>query len=266
MHVDPRSSLRPIQRNARLESFSIQASAATRKGTRKKNEDAFAVDESSGIAVLADGLGGQAAGEVASKLAVDTVFGGLCLARRSLSLTDGDFDSIAHVLAGIVSLANMQIYERSIQEPDKQGMGTTLDAVITIGKEAYLAHVGDGRVYRVSPLLEKRIIQITEDHSLAATLVETEALSPQEAEAYENTLLRSVGTEAEPRIDLHRVSLNPGDYLVLCTDGVWQQFRDSRVLLAVVRRHGVSAAEKLVQDAIERGGQDNATAIVLQYS
>jgi len=231
---------------------------------RKVNEDKFITIESSGIAVLADGMGGQAAGALASQIAAETVAQGLQIARPSLMNADPDnYEALAESIAGIVSAANVRILQRADEEPEKEGMGTTLDAFILLGSQGYIAHVGDSRVYRISRSGADNLI--TRDHSLAAALVASGEIAHDLAEPYRNVLLRSVGTSPELDIDVHRIEIRSGDSLVFCTDGVWQYFKEPDEIGEIVRANTGSAAKRLVEEAIRRGGQDNATVVITSF-
>src|SRR5262249_48041922 len=152
------------------------------------------------------------------------------------------------------------ILRRSADEADKRGMGTTLDAVIVLDKSAYVAHVGDSRVYWIR---EGTATAVTRDHSLAAVLVESGRLTAEEAAPLEGVLVRALGIGSGLAVDVIRIEVRPGDALLLCSDGLWRYFPDTGEIARAVEQHGAASAEKLVTEAVARGGEDNATAVVV---
>jgi PPM family protein phosphatase len=228
---------------------------------RESNEDNFALDQAQHVAVIADGMGGHAAGEVASSMATQEVVKSLAAARDDLAGLDPEaYEAAAHKIGQIVSAANRAILDRSAEEPDKRGMGTTLDAIIVLPRSAYVAHVGDSRVYWIR---QGVVTPVTRDHSLAAALVESGRLTAEEAAPLEGVLVRALGISSDLAVDVARVEIQTGDALLLCTDGLWRYFPDHAELARTIGDHGAGAAEKLVEQAVERGGEDNATAIVV---
>jgi protein phosphatase len=240
----------------------IAISAHSDRGrVREANEDSFALEQSAAVAVIADGMGGHAAGEVASGMATQAISRELAAARDDLAQLDPDqYEAAARRIAQIVSGANAAILKRSAEEADKRGMGTTLDAVIVLDKSAYVAHVGDSRVYWIRAGV---VTAITRDHSLAAALVDSGRLTAEEAAPLEGVLVRALGISSELAVDVARIEIQPGDALLLCTDGMWRYFPDTTEIARFVADHGEEAAQKLVEQAVDRGGEDNATAIVL---
>jgi serine/threonine protein phosphatase PrpC len=228
---------------------------------RESNEDNLAVDESAGVAVIADGMGGHAAGEVASGMATQAIVRDLADLRADLlALDPSDYETCANRIGQVVSNCNTAILKRSVDESDKRGMGTTVDAVILLGKSAYVAHVGDSRVYWIR---ENAVTTLTRDHSLAAALVESGRLSAEEAAPLEGVLIRALGIASEMAVDVIRVEVRQGDALLLCTDGLWRYFPDGAEIAQAVKSEGAGAAKALVDRACARGGEDNATAIVV---
>src|SRR5438094_826714 len=145
---------------------------------RESNEDSHAFDQGAGVAVVADGMGGHAAGEVASGMAAQGVLSALTEAREDIAKLDPQgYETAAHKIGEIISQSNAAILRRSADEADKRGMGTTLDAVLVLDKSAYVAHVGDSRVYWIR---EGTATPVTRDHSLAAVLVESGRLTAEE--------------------------------------------------------------------------------------
>jgi protein phosphatase len=242
----------------------VALGARTDRGkVREANEDSFALDEQAGVAVVADGMGGHAAGEVASRIAAEEVSKALAGAKADIAALEpkGD-DSAAQKIGQIVSQANTLILERAAAEPDKKGMGTTVVAAIALEQSAYVAHVGDSRVYWIRG---ETATLLTRDHSLAAALVDSGRLSAEEAAPLEGVLVRALGISAELAVDVIRIEPQPGDALLLCSDGLWRYFPDVGEIATVIGRAGPKAAEELVQQAVDRGGDDNATAIVVAF-
>ena len=236
--------------------------AHTDKGrVRESNEDNFALDDKQHVAVIADGMGGHAAGEVASGMATQDIVKALAAAREDLSGLDPEaYETAAHKIGQIVSAANRAILERSAEEADKRGMGTTLDAIIVLPKSAYVAHVGDSRVYWVR---DGVVTPVTRDHSLAAALVDSGRLTAEEAAPLEGVLVRALGISSDLAVDVARIEIQAGDALLLCTDGLWRYFPDHAEIAKAIAADGTGAAKKLVDEAVARGGEDNATAIVV---
>ncbi len=206
------------------------------------------------ILVVADGMGGSRAGEVASRLAVETVLG------VYRSQEDGD---VAGTLKRAVEEANRVVHGESLTHPELRGMGTTCTAVVVRGREAWLAHVGDSRAYLVR---EGAIEQLTRDHSLVAQLVRDHHLTPQEArtDPRRNVVTRSVGVGPEVEVDVEALAqaLRPGDTLLLCTDGLHGLVEDRELAAAASGPSLDRACDDLIALARQRGGPDNITVVL----
>ena len=210
--------------------------------------------------VLADGMGGHAAGEVASRLAVDTV-----LARWS----GGDPLLLPQGLRTVARAANEEIMDAA-REPGRRGMGTTLLALSLAGREAHIAHVGDSRAYVVR---DGACQQLTNDHSRVGEMVRRKLITPEQAAKHpaRSQLTQSLGADPLVRVDLIREGLHAGDVFVLCCDGVWDvitraQIAESVDQLGKELRHPGELAEYLVDTAIDRASTDNVTALVVQVT
>lgn len=216
---------------------------------RTQNEDSYLVGP--GVFAVCDGMGGALAGEVASETAC-----------RHLMQLHPETDS-ADKLVDAVRRANAEIFARSLGEPALAGMGTTLTAAMRQGDTLVFAHVGDSRAYL---LRAGRLQQLTEDHSLVAELVRQGRITPQEAAVHphRSVITRALGTEQEVPPDLVSVPLQVGDRIVICSDGVSGLVPDEQIgqVLAAVP-DPEAAARSLVAEAIARGGDDNATAVVV---
>ena len=228
---------------------------------RSNNEDCMAFDERLGIAVLADGMGGLSAGEVASDRAVSTVMQKLGGARW----TDHDLDVDA-LLRSSFRDANRLVYELSCARRDYQGMGTTLIAAVARPDGCVTAHVGDSRVYYFGG---DRLERVTTDHSLVHELVVQGILSAEEARLSpnRNIITRAIGIEPEVRCDINRVSVRPGDLVLLCSDGLTDMLADDEIAERCARFRGVpgNLLEVLVDEANTRGGFDNVSVVAMQW-
>lgn len=245
--------------------FTIEACGKTDVGqVRSANQDSFLVDDSNGLFVVADGMGGHAGGEIASQLAIQEIRAFLASHSELLNdpkLTHPD-GRISSVLADAVNHASTRIYERALEEPSLKGMGTTATVLKVIGSHAYCAHVGDSRCYLIRAGF---IYQLTSDHSLVSEQVRAGILSKEEAEGHHlrNVITRSVGYQEEEDVDTTTLSLEPGDLFLICSDGLHGKVTDQELSL-LTGEHGTKVVEKLISLANERGGDDNITAVVIK--
>ena len=228
---------------------------------RSQNEDRFVVWKAEGpealtrgmLLIVADGMGGAQAGEVASQLAID------CVLKTYREGENGVLDDLEHA----VEYANHVIHEHSDAHPELRGMGTTCTALAVIGELLYFAHVGDSRAYRVRG---GEIEQLTQDHSLVAQLVEQRHLTPEQAKVdpRRNVVTRSVGVSAEVDVDVAQVddALRTGDTLIVCSDGLHTLVEDFDIARIATDPDLTNACTQLIALANERGGNDNITVIV----
>lgn len=229
---------------------------------RTINEDRAAIERLPGgtvLAVLADGMGGHQAGDVASQSAVDLV--AQAFAGEAKELAAGEREK--RLLAAITA-ANADIYARSISRPELAGMGTTLVVALAGQDRGILAHVGDSRAYL---LRAGQLVRLTEDHSLVNELVRSGQISPEEAESHprRNVLTRAVGTESDVVPDVHEWEWSEGDTLLLCTDGLTNMMSDTAIGERLQQAGDVDAlADELVAGALAAGGDDNITVIVVK--
>ena len=219
---------------------------------RSNNQDSSLV--ALPLFAVADGMGGHAAGEVASRLALDTL--------RN-SITDQSLESL---VAG-VKLANTRVFEMSHTDPSMRGMGTTLCAValVTIDGHERLAvvNVGDSRVY---VLQDGALIQVSEDHSLVESMVRQGTITPEQAKVHpqRNILTRALGIDGEVGVDSWEVAPFSGDRYLLCSDGLFNEVTDDRIAEVLTDNEDPQeAAEILVQMANEGGGRDNITVVIV---
>ncbi len=251
-------------------SLRIEARGLTDVGQRRDhNEDAFLVDESLGLFIVADGMGGHAGGGTASRLAVETIQAAVRHAKDADPEAFGaetaavEESPLPDMLREAVEEACAVIYRTAQGDPDLSGMGTTVTAALVDGHVAYVAHVGDSRCYL---LREGRIYQVSEDHSLVNEQLKAGAISPDEAKhsRFKNIITRSVGFEQQVQVDLMGLEIEPGDALVICCDGL-SNLVDDPEILAIVGESPIEVAPgRLVALANDRGGDDNITVIVVR--
>jgi serine/threonine protein phosphatase PrpC len=248
--------------------FQLLAVGQTDVGrVRKNNEDAFTLSLDKGLLIVADGMGGAASGEIASRMAVDVIsnyFNESAASIRTplIGRYNDNFTDITNRLGSAIRLANMAIHEAARSNAQWHGMGTTIVCALLHNHKLSIAHVGDSRLYLIRA---GDIEQLTDDHSVVAEQVKRELISREEAEKSEirNILTRAVGTEAEVAVDLNELNLLGDDMLVLCTDGLTNMVRDEEILSVVLAGQDPAvASQRLVEMANEAGGQDNITAVV----
>lgn len=223
---------------------------------REKNEDSVLICPKRSLLVVADGMGGHLAGEVASKIAVQ-------IFDRRVGVIDGQVNPLT-LLKEITEEANREILGHALRHSSCQGMGTTLTAALIYRDRVYLAHVGDSRAYLIRPGLIRRL---TLDHSVVEELLRWGAISEAEAthHPYRSVLTRALGTEANIRIDLVEEVFLTGDYLLLCTDGLTNLVSDQEIYDIIERATSLETAlDQLVGLALARGGYDNITVALGQ--
>lgn len=236
---------------------------------REHNEDAAYADPDGDFFIVADGMGGHAAGEVASNMAVEAVKKALDGSREDIAAfarapSDEGRRALVSVLENAVRQAHQAVFERGAKESDKQGMGTTLDVVLIAGSEAFVAHVGDSRTYLVR---DSRAAQITTDHTVAEVLVIEGKLSIEEAQVspLRTILVNAIGVAPDVGVEMAHVRLKRGDRLLLCSDGLHDYFPLEQEVSEYVSEYEPSEAlSKMIGLAKGRGGHDNITGIVLE--
>ncbi len=229
---------------------------------RSGNEDNFFANphKHPGLFVVADGMGGHAAGEVASKMAVETIV-------EELAEVNDPRDPVTvDVIVRSLQQANHKIYERTLTEADKQGMGTTVSLVL-LGNNRYLVgQVGDSRVY----LLRDGVLrQLTKDHSYVQEQVDAGYLTPEQARyhPYSNVITRCVGASDDVEPDSYIGDVMKGDIYLVCSDGLTGMVDDSRMQQILLQKAGPGRmVDALINEANGRGGLDNITAIVVQVT
>ncbi len=234
--------------------------AITDRGiTRNSNQDYYFVAEDLEfpLFIVADGMGGHKAGEIASKMVVETI--SKYLYDRKDKIIENQ--NILFYIKESIKHANKETYEKALQTEGCLGMGTTV-TLAYIGKEAiYLGHVGDSRAYLIS---ENKIEQITEDHSLVNALIKTGDITREEARNHpqKNLITRAVGTEEGIKVDTYIIRYNQGDKLLLCSDGLTNMVDEIKILEIINKEKDLNKAnKKLIELAKENGGLDNITLI-----
>lgn len=243
----------------------IKADGATDVGqVRSTNQDSLLVAASDHLFIVADGMGGHAGGEIASRLCVQEITKHI---KENAEVFAANTERqhpdprVSHTLVQAINHASTKIYERALEEPSLRGMGTTATVLKIVDDQAYIAHVGDSRCY----LLRCGFIyQITNDHSLVSEQVRAGILTKEEAEAHHlrNVITRSVGYQEEEDVDTTCFTLEHDDVLLLCSDGLHGKVTDKELSL-VIKDSGIKAVPKLIAMANDRGGDDNITAVVV---
>lgn len=246
----------------------IEAYAATDTGpVREHNEDGWFVDVEGGIFAVADGMGGHAAGEVAARIAIETV--------QDVLLGAGDPDeTVLHTavenpeaallerLRYCMNQASIRIRMEADMRPSYAGMGTTLVVVQIEQDRAFIAHVGDSRAYRFRG---DRIQRMTRDHTVVQQEVDAGRLTPELARIvpHKNILTKSVGYHGPVDPDTSTADIRPGDLYVICSDGLSDPLDDVTIAEICRATHPEDLAQELVDRALEAGGEDNVTVVVV---
>jgi serine/threonine protein phosphatase PrpC len=217
---------------------------------RRRNEDAWVCHPP--LFAVADGMGGARGGEIASRVAA-TALG---------ESVDGSGES--RVVA-LIQKANRQVYERAREDSDASGMGTTISVALFEDDIVSIGHVGDSRAYLIR---NRKVDQLTEDHSLVAELVRTGRLSPEEAETHpqRSVITRALGTDPDVDVDVFSVEAKPGDLFLICSDGLTSMVDDATILEVVEhqREDLDGVAKELVAAANRSGGEDNITVVFFE--
>ena len=247
-----------------MKRLELAVAAASDLGlVRPHNEDSHAIwipeedaerDRRGALVVVADGMGGMLSGEVASRLAVETV---VRVVRESPA------ENMLAILRAAIGEANRIVHEKSRSGPDFNGMGTTCTAVIIQGDTAWIGHVGDSRAYLIRG---DQIRQLTNDHSLVAHLVERRELTREQArrDPRRNIVTWSIGPNREIEIDTFQadVRLRPGDRLLVCSDGLHGPLNDAELVDVVANEDHSTVCDQLIAEANDRGGPDNITVVI----
>ena len=214
---------------------------------RRRNEDSYVIDPP--VFAVADGMGGARAGEVASKLAAGAV------KERGADVEE------------LIQEANRRVHQRSIEDPDASGMGTTLTVASVENGLVSIGHVGDSRAYLVR---DGRLEQVTEDHSLVGELMRSGKLSAEEAETHpqRSVITRALGTDPDVDVDMFPIETRPGDLFLICSDGLTTMVDDRKILELVEQHRGdlQSLVKSLIKAANKGGGEDNITVVAFDIA
>ncbi len=234
---------------------------------RTSNEDAFFMDDELGLYVVGDGMGGHAAGEVASQEAVETVYGMVKSGVGKLAplldpIKEEDVFAACRLMESSIQAATYMVFSMAEMDRGKSGMGTTLSTMLIFGEYGVTAQVGDSRIYRVRG---DSVEQLTEDHTLIAWQLKQGLITPQEAKRspHRNVITRAVGNRDYVQVDTGIVKLESGDRFLLCSDGLHGYLRDGDIP-EIVGRGGAMAVRGFIDLANSRGGKDNITAILVE--
>jgi len=237
--------------------LNLQAAGRTDVGqVRTSNEDAFGLCVEAGVFALCDGMGGAAAGEIASRLAVDTLIERLCAA--------DSHENRKKVLETAIAAANHRVHSRAEKDAALHGMGTTLVALAISGDLALIGNVGDSRCYLFRDGL---LTRQTRDHSLVDEQVRLGQLTEDEAEhsPLRNVITRAIGTQVSVAADIAELHLHPGDLLMLCSDGLTKELSDDRIAGMMADARDLDGlCNQLIDAAKAAGGHDNVTAVVVR--
>jgi len=239
--------------------LNLKAAGRTDVGqVRTTNEDAFGYCLDDGVFALCDGMGGAAAGEIASRIAVDTLIERLCEA--------GSHENRRKVLEEAIADANHRVHSRAAKEAALHGMGTTLVALAIGGDRALIGNVGDSRCYLFR---QGHLTRQTLDHSLVDEQVRLGQLTQDEADhsPLRNVITRAIGTQGSVSPDISELSLKSGDLILLCSDGLTKEVSDERIA-AVLAYDGDldDVCARLIGTAKDAGGHDNVTAVLVRVS
>lgn len=237
------------------------------RGPRAVNQDYLFRDPGLGLFVVADGMGGHRAGEVASRLAVDTVVEFIRATRTGSELTwpfgiDLSQSMAANRLLVGMRLANRKVHDAGESDPQLNGMGTTLVAMLIETDHLVIAHVGDSRAYR---LRGGRLEQLTRDHTWIAAMLEADAQANTADHPMRHVLTSGIGMREDVAPSFVELPVVVGEQFLLCTDGVHGYVDESTLAAALDQPSVEAAAEQAVRLALDAGGTDNATAVVLRF-
>lgn len=229
----------------------MEVGAKTDKGkVREQNEDTFGYRET--LFVIADGMGGHKAGEVASAIAVETVLA-----------SEVGADPVVNLQKAVLN-ANAAILEEMAKNVDYSGMGTTVAILLLNNDKAFVSHVGDSRIYQ---LIGENLFQLTDDHSFVAELIKNGTITEEEAKIHpqRNVLTRALGTQGHLEFEVNSFPIHPGDKFLLCSDGLTSIVAEKNIKeILMSKKEPQIIADQLVEQANNNGGTDNITVIVIE--
>ncbi len=235
---------------------------------RKHNEDSHLRDDDLGLYIVADGLGGHAAGEVASEEAVYTIKAWVRRERPKVAaLLENPYDeelqgAAQRILEGAIQAATYFVHAMAEYDETKAGMGTTASVLLLLGRVAIIGQVGDSRIYLSR---DDQVAQITDDHTLIAAQIREGMITAEEAKfaPHRNVITRAVGSHEYVEVDTRVVETLPGDRFLLCTDGLHGYLETDEEALHFMKLPLEQGAQKFIELANDRGGKDNITAILV---
>jgi protein phosphatase len=251
-----------------LDGMRVRFAGATNIGRKRDhNEDSISLPEAERLAIVADGMGGHASGEVASRLAVELINDHFMETAKQQTLTwpykvDRDLRTHINRMVTGIMLANLEIWERSQREARFKGMGTTCVALYFLDDALIIGHVGDSRCYRSR---QTELKQLTEDHSLINDYIRMKRVTPEEAEnwPHKNVIVRALGMKESVQVDILTEKPAPGDTYLLCSDGLTGMVRDDQLQhILMTERDLDRAVERLITAANEEGGVDNISVVL----
>jgi len=247
----------------------INSAAKTNIGKiRKINQDAFISDDDLGFYVVADGMGGHAAGEVAAQEAVEATHD-MIIRNKALiedfstsPITRELSNAVRRLMESAVQSATYLVFGIAEQKPNYSGMGTTMSALLIAGAHGVTAQVGDSRIYRIH---DGEAVQLTEDHTLVNWQLREGLITPEEAQysPHKNIITRAVGNKDYVQVDTQIIPVSTGDYFLICSDGLHGYLRNQEIP-DILEKTPKEACDILVDLANERGGKDNITVIALE--
>jgi PPM family protein phosphatase len=253
-----------------LDGMRVRFAGETHVGMKREhNEDSFFLPDSDRLAIVADGMGGHASGEVASRLAVQTIADYFRDTHDLQQLTwpfkieDGNRASVNRLVTAI-KLANLRIFDEAQRNPACRGMGTTLVSALFVRDALIVGHVGDSRIYRMR---EGIFEQVTEDHSLLNDYIKMKHLSPEEVTAFphKNVIVRALGMKSSVQVDVFVEQPRLGDLYVMCSDGLSGMMQDAEIAAVASEERDLDRlCERLITVANANGGLDNITVVAVR--
>ncbi len=228
---------------------------------RANNQDALdfgTLDSGICYGVVCDGMGGANGGNIASRIAVDVI-----VSRIKENLQEGHtHGAIEHLLESAMAAANIGVYDRAIADPELSGMGTTVVAVVVSENIAYISHVGDSRLYCFR---QGELLPITRDHSVVQEMIESGQITEEQARSHprRNYITRALGVSENEAGEYDEWELQPGDRLLLCTDGLTNMMRKQQIEQILSQAPPETTVDALIRAALDGGGSDNVTALLL---
>jgi protein phosphatase len=253
-----------------LDGMRVRFAGDTNVGMKRAhNEDSFYLPESERLAIVADGMGGHASGEVASRMAVETISGFFKATQDEQQMTwpfkvDRGHRYDVNRMITAIKLANLKIHEQAQKDPRCHGMGTTVVSTLFLDGAIVVGHVGDSRLYRRR---EGSFEQITEDHSLLNDYIKMKHLSPEEIAAFphKNVIVRALGMKDTVQVDVHVDSPRLGDVYLLCSDGLSGMITDPQMAQILADERDLDVlCERLISMANKNGGLDNITVVAIR--